>query len=122
MTDAATTTRLRRAFGWGRAAVGAMLSLAPRTAGRAWYGHEPSRSTQMALRGLGARDLAIGVGTALSTGDAARPWLVGGVIADLADVASVVIGAKDVKRANLIACGGGAFVFAVFGAWLARRP
>jgi hypothetical protein len=76
----------------------------------------------MALRGLGARDLVIGAGTALATGDAARPWLVGGVIADLADVASVVIGAKEVKRANLMAAGSGAFAFAVFGAWLARRP
>ncbi len=51
MIDATTTTRMRRVFGWGRMAVGALLSLAPRLAGTLWYGHEPSRAAQMALRG-----------------------------------------------------------------------
>lgn len=122
MTDPATTTRLRQAFGWGRAVVGAILSVDPGRAGAAWYGHQPTRTTQMALRSMGARDLAIGVGTALATGDSARSWLLAGAIADAADAATVVIGRGVVKRANMIAFGSGALAFAVLGAWLSRRP
>ena len=80
---------LARLHALGRVAVGTGLTLAPRRAGAAWLGRDARRpATQVATRALGARDLAIGLGTAYAAGQGygARPWLLAGILADAADL------------------------------------
>ena len=88
--DARTLARLHAL---GRVAVGAGLTLAPKQAGAAWFGRDSRRpATQVATRALGARDLAIGLGTAYAAGQGygARPWLLAGILADATDLAATL--------------------------------
>jgi hypothetical protein len=95
-----------RALGAGRVALGTAMVAAPGTVTRRWLGPEteddPGRA--IAVRGLGARDVVLGIGllTALRSGvnprRAAR-WLEAGVVADLADAASTLVeGVEDTDR------------------------
>lgn len=73
-------------FQTGRIALGAGLWAAPRLASRAWL--KDSASTRVALRGLGVRDVALGIATLKAEGenqDTYRTLLALGVIADLTD-------------------------------------
>jgi hypothetical protein len=73
---------------WARIGVGAVLFLMPGKAARMWMGREQADfPTNMMVRGLGARDLAIGAGlaTALESGGRASSWLQAGAAADAAD-------------------------------------
>ncbi|MGH2788348.1 MAG: hypothetical protein ACRDJV_10620 [Actinomycetota bacterium] len=79
---------LARLLGLGRALFGAATLVAPRTATRVWTGEgEGSPTLPMAVRGMGARDMAIGVGTlvALENGGPVARWLEAGAVADAAD-------------------------------------
>jgi hypothetical protein len=108
----------------GRAAIGATLLLAPRQVAEAWVGPggtEPA--AKLLARSVGARDLALGAGAAvaLRQGGDARSWLLGGVLADIGDLAAT-LRSRDVvpgsSLAGVCALAGGA---AVAGAWLAQR-
>lgn len=92
--DARLLTRL---LACGRIGIGLALFAAPRTAARLWLGHEVSSSTGLLARGLGARDLAIGVGqlTTLDDDRDVGPWLDAGAVADLADTTAVVLARRD---------------------------
>jgi len=74
-----------------RVAIGAALTAAPDRAGRLWAGFAvDSRSGQMLMRGLGIRDLALGLGmvTALRRGRPLRPWSWYAVACDVVDAAA----------------------------------
>ena|SRR5215210_3813269 len=84
---------LARLHALGRVVLGAGLTLAPRRAGAAWLGRDARRpGTQVATQALGARDLAIGLGTAYAAGQGygARPWLWAGIVADAVDLAATL--------------------------------
>jgi hypothetical protein len=115
---------IARQHALGRVLVGAGLTLAPRLAGSGWMGRDSRRpATQVAIRALGARDLAIGLGTAYTAGQGygARPWIWAGILADAADLAAT-LRARDalppfkVGAVGLVA-GGSVLV----GLWLSRR-
>ena len=75
----------------GRLAIGASLVVAPQLLGGAWVGSAADRrSGQVLAIGLGARDVALAVGTlqALSARRGATAWLRAGIAADLADLVS----------------------------------
>lgn len=85
---------LVRAVSAGRVVIGSALLLLPGAAGSTWIGdaaHEPH--TKVFTRGLGARDLALGVGTlrALGTGEPARSWVVLGACCDAADLVATLL-------------------------------
>lgn len=118
--DPRTLTRLLAA---GRVAIGLGLFAAPATAARSWLGDAvDDAGTRMATRGLGARDVALGVGTLVALRDdgPVRPWLDAGVAADLADATAAVL-ARGERPAGAIgatlAVAGGA---AAAGLWLRR--
>jgi hypothetical protein len=75
-----------------RVAYGAALLIAPgKVAGKRWLGpgaYEPAAT--VALRGLGAREVALhGIALAsLRSGAPVRPWLAASIAGDLADVAA----------------------------------
>jgi hypothetical protein len=99
---------LARLQALGRIALGAGLVVAPSRLAGAWLGADAARpGTRVALAGLGARDLAIGVGAAwaLGGGENARPWLLAGVVADAADLAATLARRDDLPAFGVVAVG-----------------
>ncbi|HET6831321.1 MAG TPA: hypothetical protein VFH44_08240 [Solirubrobacterales bacterium] len=81
------------AFAAGRAAFGAALIARPERVGRGWLGEVVDQpATQVAIRGLGARDLALSGGAlvAAAQGTGIREWLLATVASDLADITATV--------------------------------
>lgn len=77
----------------GRVAIGAALVLAPGRAGAGWIGPSSQDPTvKVALRALGVRDAAIGIGAyqALGEGSPAGRWIRAGVLSDTVDAAATV--------------------------------
>lgn len=117
-------TLLAKLLAGGRVAIGLALFVAPRQAARRWIGDDVDRTgTRMAVRGLGARDVALGAGllAALEDGATTDRWLEAGAVADLADAAAVLL-ARDERRAGAVlatvAVAGGA---AALGIWLRQQ-
>lgn len=84
---------LARMLAWGRIGIGAALTLMPSTVVRAWMGHtQASFPTNMLGKGLGVRDLAIGIGvlTTLESGGNVKPWLMASAAADAGDAAGTL--------------------------------
>jgi hypothetical protein len=78
----------------GRMAIGAALVLAPSLAGSMWIGRDAkSRAVKVLARGLGARDLALGLGVAvaLDRGKPVRGWLEGAALADGVDLVATLV-------------------------------
>jgi hypothetical protein len=87
------TRTLTRLHGLARVGIGAALIAAPRAATAPWLGRAARKpATQVPVRAMGARDLAIGLGLAYAAGQGygARPWLWAGIIADAADFAATL--------------------------------
>ena len=85
---------LAQALGLVRVVVGAVMFLAPRRAARSWTGeHDEGVTSNLAMRGLGARELAIGIGTlaAIERGAPVRGWIEAGVLSDSADAAGTLM-------------------------------
>jgi hypothetical protein len=90
-----------RQLGIGRIVIGAALTFAPQRTGRAWLGDIARRpGAAVAVRSLGARDLAIGAGLvrALDTGADSKPWLLASAAADAADAIGTVLAWKHLAR------------------------
>jgi hypothetical protein len=80
-----------------RIVIGAALVVAPGAAGRRWIGDAATDPrVKVAVRGLGARDLALGLGAlrALERGEPARGWVQLAAIGDTTDAVSGVLGAR----------------------------
>src|SRR3954452_11124038 len=80
-----------------RVVVGALLLVAPGAAGRRWLGDVARQPTaKAATRGLGARDLAFGLGPlrALDRGEPARAWVQLAAVGDSVDAVSGVLAAR----------------------------
>ena len=117
--DPATTAR---AAGAARAAIGAALLAAPGPAAKRWLGDVAERpAAQVAISGVGARDLVLGLGTVWAVGGRkrhARPWLIGSGVADVVDLVSTLRSHQELTTAALVgtvALAGGS---AVLCAWL----
>jgi hypothetical protein len=81
------------AFALARIAFGAGLIVAPQRVASGWLPGDAGRApTQVAIRGLGARDVALAGGVVLAArrGAGLRPWLAGCVACDLVDIASTL--------------------------------
>lgn len=81
-----------------RIVIGVAAWVAPRRFGRAWTGELSGGPLgSMALRGLGIRDIALGLGTlrALGNGSSAKPWLEMQALADASDTASTLMAFRD---------------------------
>lgn len=84
---------LARLLSLGRMAFGTFAFLAPRRFGKLWTGEEPTDVTsKVAMRSLGARDVALALGTLLALEGDGRPsrWLEAQAIADASDVFSTL--------------------------------
>jgi hypothetical protein len=94
IASAAMTARtLARLQAYGRVALGGGLVLAPGLVAGGWVGGVADKRDGQALAiGLGARDVALAVGTlrALSSRRPAGPWLRAGIVADAADLVATL--------------------------------
>ena len=105
----------------GRIALGAAMTVAPEHFAKAWVGELGRRPGAGVLTtGLGARDLAIGVGiaSALRRGYGATPWLRAGVLADVADLFATVRARRDIPPLAVAGIGLLAAGSAAYGVWL----
>lgn len=89
-----------------RVVIGTVLIVAPGAAGRRWIG-EPATDprVKVAIRGLGVRDLALGLGTlrALDRGEPARSWVRLAAVGDATDAVSGVLGVRRLGLARTLA-------------------
>jgi hypothetical protein len=106
-------------YGLSRLAFGAALMAAPTPVGALFLGKGSRRpATRATLRGFGTRDVVLGFGAlraAASAGDV-RPWIAGGVLADLLDAGWQAVEWDDLpkdKRASGVAGALGAAAFGV---------
>jgi uncharacterized protein YjeT (DUF2065 family) len=117
--DSATIARAAAA---GRIAIGAALLAAPGPAAKRWLGEVSEQpSAQLAIAGLGARDLALGLGTLWALGGrkrTARPWLIGNAAADTADLLAAVRFRSGLSTAAVLATAAIAGGSAALHAWL----
>jgi hypothetical protein len=82
---------LARALGLARIGFGAALIARPERLTEAWIGRDAKGpGTQVAVRGLGARDLVLGAGAAVSGGPDRQRWLVAGIVGDVADLSATL--------------------------------
>ena len=99
---------LARIQALGRVAIGVALIAASSKAAAGWMGEASRRpATQTAVAAVGARDLAIGLGTAwaLGGGEGARPWLLAGTLADAIDFAATLKFRNDLPLGGVIGVG-----------------
>ncbi|MEX1162447.1 MAG: hypothetical protein WEB03_02590 [Nitriliruptor sp.] len=115
-----------RGLAASRIALGVALVAAPGAATTRWLGTrtEDDPGREVAVRGLGARDVVLGIGTlvALRSGSEVRHaarWVEAGIVADLADAAATAVAEDlDAPRSFPLALALGA---AAFGAGLRSR-
>jgi len=113
---------IARAAAGARVAIGVALLAAPGPAAKRWLGEvseEPG--AQVAISGLGGRDLAIGLGTLWALGGrkrAPRAWLIACAGADAADLAAILRSRRGLSAAAVVGTVGLAGGSAVLHAWL----
>ena len=108
-------TKLTALVALGRLAFGAGLIAAPARVASGWLGADAARSApQVAILGLGARDVALSAGALSALGDTHQlpRCVLGAAACDLADVAIALATPSDALPANArwgtVALGGGA--------------
>jgi hypothetical protein len=112
--------QIARILAAARVAVGAAFFVAPDLAGRRWIGEVAGDPrVKLAMRGLGARDLAFGLGAlrALDRGEPVAGWLQLGAVGDLSDAASGVLAARRigvVRALGTVVTAGGAAATGLF--------
>jgi hypothetical protein len=92
------TSALATAFAAGRAAFGVALYAAPKQVASGWLGEDAQRDpTQIAVRALGVRDVAIAAGTiaAIGSGKGMRGWILAAMAADTGDVVATLLADGD---------------------------
>lgn len=111
-----------RAIALGRVAIGAALAAVPGRAGAGWIGDVSRRpGAQVALAAVGARDVALGLGTAWAVGggDGAKPWLLASAGADMVDLLATLRHRDALSTGAVIGVGVLAGGSAAAGLWLA---
>ena len=71
--------------------MGAALVLAPECVTARWLGRDSGRaSVRVVSRGLGARDVVLGIGVLVSPPTQLAPWVVAAIVADTADLVTTL--------------------------------
>jgi hypothetical protein len=88
----------------GRLVIGAALVAKPASqVGTGWIGEDAKRpASQLLFRSVGARDMAIGLGTlaAQRSGSPLKPWLLGATLADAVDLAATFAAGSAIPKSG----------------------
>jgi len=90
----------------GRIGAGIGLTFAPQLVTRPWIGEVADTTGAKVLSaGFGARDVAIGAGTAnaLRSGEGVREWLIAGVLTDTVDLVATLAGRRGLPKTGVAA-------------------
>jgi hypothetical protein len=119
MQDARLAISLAR----GRIALGIAALAMPRLAVRFMGGRSSDGIAPLFARMVGARDLALGLGTviALDRGKPVRGWLEGSALSDTADFVACLLVRDSASPAMVRAAGGLGAASAALGIFLSRR-
>ena len=115
---------LAKGLGLMRLAFGVFLFLFPRRSARGWTGERAEEGVSLlALRGMGARDIAIGTGLliALDRGAPARGWLEAGALSDAGDAVATLFDGQALSGPRRVFWFVGEVGAALFGGWLATE-
>ena len=86
-----TAPLIARFVAAGRIGFGVALIVAPERVTSPWLGRDAARpGARVLTRGLGARDLALGVGALAAADSQLQPWVAGAIVADTADLVATV--------------------------------
>ncbi len=109
-----------------RVAVGTGLLVVPRLTARGWVGGKVLAQPGAAAlaRGMGARDLALGLGTllAIEQGKGVRNWVEAGALSDLGDTVATLLAWRRLPRAGRLLALASAGAAAAVGFRLAGAP
>ena len=102
--------RYARWLAYGRIGLGVTALVAPRLPSSPWVGGADAErpSVKLMARGLGARDIALGLGPVLADrhGTALRGWMEAGGLADAGDLAGTLLAWPSLpRRSRLVMCG-----------------
>ncbi len=114
---------LARGLALGRIGLGAGLVVAPVRMSRGWVGEDGTRrGAQVIGIGLGARDVALGVGSllALERGTDARTWFAASVACDVADAVATHTRREALPPAGAVGVTALAGSAALLGLWLLK--
>lgn len=119
---AETQGSLVKAIAVGRVGLAAAYCLTPGLSLRAWPGRGSHADpvTRLLARSVGARDLALGIGTlmALRHHSPVRGWLEAGLVADLGDAAAIALAFRQLPRVRSLLVLGSAVGAAAAGQWV----
>jgi hypothetical protein len=106
-------------LGAGRALLGLAVLVLPGPIVRRWVGTD-AVPAQLLGRAVGGRDVALGAGAVLAVARDRdpRPWLAGGVVADLSDAAATLAAGERIPRNGRLGTAALAGASAVLGACL----
>ena len=111
-----TAPLIARFVAAGRIGFGVALIVAPERVTSLWLGSDAGRpGARVVTRGLGARDLALGVGALAATDSQLQPWVAGAIVADAADLVATVAAGKSLPRTGRALVGAVAAGGAVLG-------
>ncbi|MGH2809137.1 MAG: hypothetical protein ACRDKT_17875 [Actinomycetota bacterium] len=105
MDDTWSDEELARGLAWARIVIGVLCFLAPRWTIKMWVGERAEDVvSKMGIRGLGARDVAIGLGIihSLDSGSSPRRWLEASAMADAADAIGTLGGWRDLSKPRAV--------------------
>ena len=112
-----SASTLARGIALGRLGFGVALLGAPHRSTGPWLGADASRpATAVAVRGLGARDLALGAGTLACRNEDLRLWVAASLVGDLADLTATLGAGDGIPRSGRLAVAGLAAGAAALGA------
>jgi hypothetical protein len=94
-----TAPLIARFVAAGRIGFGVALIVAPERVTSLWLGSDAARAgARVVTRGLGARDLALGVGALAAADSQLPPWVAGAVVADITDLVATVAAGESLPR------------------------
>jgi hypothetical protein len=97
---------LTRALGLARIGFGLGLIARPERLTGTWIGRDAEGAgTQVAVRGLGARDLVLGAGAAVASGSDRQRWLAAGIVGDVADLSATLAAGRSVPLRGRVLVG-----------------
>jgi hypothetical protein len=113
---------IARAIAGARTVIGVALLAAPAVSAKRWLGDVSEQpGAQVAISGLGSRDLVLGLGTLWALGGRKRdprPWLIGGAVADAADLVSTLRSREGLATVSVVGTAAIAGGSAALLAWL----